>query len=179
MDAPRTDTRRRVRIDLGTLLLQLGSPDGPVPDPWGDDVPDPWAAAVLLAASHASGFVAIATGVHSGQVGVRVRTFAEAPPPPALGEHDEGEEVSCRAAGGAIRLGTVRGLRLLDAGPLAGGDGSGFVRVRCTARGRRPRAGVDGDSGERYLLDLWPAPDAPRESRRVRFRRRSGSAAAP
>lgn len=169
MQATRTDTRRRVHVRNGLFVLAVGDASLIPPHP----VPDPWRRGHLVEASHVGGLVTIATGVGDGQIGVRLRTWGEQPPMAPLGERDEAEEVSLRTRGDELRLGTELELRGLDRAVPTLHD---WVRVRCVARGRRVRRCAEGDSAERYLIDVWPELDAPRETHRVRLRaRRAGT----
>ncbi|KAB1657260.1 hypothetical protein F8O01_08415 [Pseudoclavibacter chungangensis] len=169
MQATRSETRRRVHVQGAQFFLALGDAD--VAPSRAD--PDPWRHGQLVAASHAAGLVAVATGVGDGQVGVRLRLRPEPPPLTPLGELDEAEEVSVRTDGGVLLLGSGATMRRIEH-PVETRDG--WVRIRCVARGRRVRRQTEGDSAERYLIDLWPELDMPRLTHRVRLRnRRAGS----
>lgn len=104
------------------------------------------------------GMLFLMTGTHTGDVGFRVELHDQEPP---LDERwEEAVEASLTAVEGEAGLAEWGGSDWHPL-PVPAGD----YRVRYSACGMDE--GHEADEGDRYLLQLWPAPPAPDRTIRV------------
>ncbi|MGW3118511.1 hypothetical protein ACWDBW_15470 [Streptomyces sp. NPDC001107] len=107
----------------------------------------------------------VLTTTDTGPVRLTIQVH-DGPPTPETGAGWEpAEELSLRTETPGLYLSTLEPGDVLDAWPeqeppLYLPDGEGCVRMRLYCHTDDPEPGI-GDHGERHLIQLWPAPEAP------------------